>query len=296
MRMGRLVREPLFQCLLGGLLLFGLHVLIRGDTNGSADRVVVPEGRVVALASAFERTWMRPPTPTELEGLVDELVTEEILYREALSLGLDRDDVVVRRRLRQKMEFLLQDEAEAVVGPSSDEPFPESELRAELERASARFAIPPRTSFEQLFVDPQRQPEAGKSADARATALLTHLRAAGGGDAAGDATLLPGRLTAATPDEVDAIFGEGFAAALAEVVPGEWTGPLRSTYGLHLVRVAAREPGRMPALEEVRDELVLQLSRARTKARRRALERAVRDRYEVEIHLPAEPAAATSEP
>jgi hypothetical protein len=138
------LREPLVHFLLGGAALFALHGLVTGPEGGRPERIVVGEERVETLAAAFER----PPSGAELQGLVDEFVTEEVLYREALALGLDRDDLVVRRRMRQKMELLNDGLAETEPG--------DAELSAFLEANAERFRVPPRVSFAQVFASAER--------------------------------------------------------------------------------------------------------------------------------------------
>jgi hypothetical protein len=278
--MSKLLREPLVHFLLGGLALFALYGQVAGPASSRPDRIVVSEGRVAMLAQTFERTWMRPPSPAELRGLVDDYVTEEILYREALALGLDQDDLVVRRRMRQKMEFLNEGIAE--VEPD------EADLRAFLEAHPERFALPPRSSFVQVFV----ASEGLEAARTRAAELLARLRRGEDAAALGDPTLLPREMRAATPAQVSQRFGAAFAERLSELPEGAWSGPIPSSFGLHLVKVGERVPGRLPALAEVRDAVAREwAAEQRSRARARFYE-ALRARYEIEVHLPDAAAAA----
>jgi hypothetical protein len=269
--------------LVGGALLFALFGEVAGPGADRSERIVVSQDQVAMLVQSFERTWMRPPGEAELRGLIDDFVTEEVLYREALALGLDRDDLIVRRRMRQKMEFLND-------GLSEREP-DDAELRAYLEANAERFAVEPRFSFEQVFVSAERP----GSPDERAARLLARL--ADGEDPAGlaDPTLLPRSLTQATPREVAAAFGASFAQALAEAPEGRWSGPVASSFGLHLVRVGAREPGRAPALEEVRGAVAREWAASeRTQERERFYDE-LRARYEVEVRMPVAPGAESLE-
>ncbi len=134
--MRRLLREPLVHFLLGGALLFALYAAVADDPVDARDRIVIDEVRVANLATTFQRTWLRPPTRVELDGLVREFVDEEILYREGLALGLDRDDAVIRRRMRQKMEFLSTD-------LGGQEVASEAELAGFLSANRERFEKPP---------------------------------------------------------------------------------------------------------------------------------------------------------
>lgn len=194
----------------------------------------------------FQRTWQRPPTQGELDGLIDDHIREEVLVREALALGLDRDDVIIRRRLRQKMEF-LSDESASRLKPS------ERQLRAQLEADPDAYRRDGRISFRQIFLDPS---ERGEDLRREATELLSGLN---GADAAPDPAevgdslaLLPSRLDQAPRSEVTSLFGRSFADQLFQQKPGSWSGPLESGYGLHLVRIEAITPGDIPPLEDVR--------------------------------------------
>lgn len=272
--MKRLLHEPLLHFLLGGALLFVLYGMVGRDSARAPDRVVIGEQQVLNLAATFERTWLRAPTPDELDQIVQDFVDEEILYREGLALGLDRDDLVVRRRLRQKVEFLYLDLGE------QREPT-EAELSTYLSANRERFQDPARISFQQRFVSPD---EGSPAARRRAEEVLSRLHA--GEDAEGDATLLPGTLTKASEREVAAAFGADFAADLFASTGDAWIGPIASSYGLHLVRVEERIPARRPALEQIRRAVEIEYEAAqRAEARQRFLQE-LRGRYEVETHMP----------
>jgi hypothetical protein len=254
---------------------------VSGDPGERRDRIVVTETQVASLAAMFERTWMRAPTAEELRGLVDEHVTEEILYRQALALGLDRDDLIVRRRMRQKMEFLS---AELTATEPSEE-----ELSAFLREHPERFAVPARWSFTQIFFSLER------GGEARAAALLRELRdgtASADPASLGDPTLLPAAHEGVTELEAADRFGAPFAEGLAAAPEGEWHGPVASAFGLHLLRVVRREPARAPALDEVRDAVAREWAAARSAEQQQRFYRALREGYEIALpELPASPAA-----
>ena len=271
----RMLHEPLVHFLLGGAFLFVLFGQAADPRDATSGRIVMSEFRIAGLASTFERLWLRSPTEDELRGLIEDYLKEEILYREALALGLDRDDLVVRRRLRQKMEFLNED-LTATQEPS------EEELRDYLAANAASFRVPARTSFEQLFLDPARS---DRDVYARAASLLAAVRAGDGG-ALGDSTLLPANLDRATPREIDQTFGEGFSESIAARAQGEWSGPFSSSFGLHLVRVTARETERMPGLEEVRQAVARDWDADQRRSANERFYEALRSRYQVEIRLP----------
>ena len=275
--MNRFWREPLVHFLLGGATLFLLYGAVAEKPSSRRDRIVVGEDRVASLAATFQRTWLRPPTCAELDGLVGEFVDEEILYREALALGLERDDLVVRRRLRQKMEFLHLDLVEPPV-PT------DGELSSYLAANADRFREPARLDFRQVFVDP----EVGDDDVARrAEQRLARLRAgeSGLGDAS-DRSLLPEGMQAASEREVAAAFGAGFARDLFALSAEGWQGPLASTFGLHLVQVERRTPGRLPPVAEIRKQVERELSAERRELANRRFLELMRARYEVEIQMP----------
>jgi hypothetical protein len=233
-------REPLLHFLVAGALLFALYRLVGGEGAVDPAEIVVTAAQVDVLAAGFTRTWSRPPTPPELDELVAEYVVEEIYYREALALGLDRDDTVIRRRLRQKMEFL---------GDTGAADPTDADLEAHLARHPDRFTGESRTSFVQVFVTDE------PGAEAAAARILGQLRAAGAAARPldfGAATLLPTGMEVATPRDIESVFGRELATALAGVPPGEWAGPLRSSYGWHVVRVTARSPAAVPELGAIR--------------------------------------------
>jgi hypothetical protein len=238
--LARLLREPLVHFLLLGAVLFAIFG--RGGSGaGIADRqIVVSEAEINRLAEGFSRTWHRPPAEDELEAQIRDYIREEVLYRTALALGLDKDDTIIRRRLRQKMEFLFE---EAVPPPQ------EAELRTYLETHPEKFRTQPLVSFRQVFVSQTR----GAAAETDTRRILARLTS-GAPDAAneGDPLLLGEGFSRTPLDRIAALFGDSFAQALAQSVPASWVGPLRSACGLHLVLVTAVEPGNLPPFEQVR--------------------------------------------
>ena len=207
----KLLREPLVHFLALGAALFALSAVL-GERGTTQDRIVVTSGQIEHLAATFARTWQRPPTPPELQALIDAWVREEIYAREARALGLDLDDTVIRRRLWQKMEFLVED---AAATPPS-----EAELQAYLTAHPDAFRTEPRLSFRQVFVSPDRR---GDGAASDAVTLLERLRAAGpGADIAGDRLGVPDELQRVPRSEITRLFGDVFAARLESVEPGAW--------------------------------------------------------------------------
>jgi hypothetical protein len=213
--MRKLLREPLVHFLALGAVLFLVFDLTAESDQPQQRRIVVTPGQVEQLVGQFTRTWMRPPTPAELEGLVREYVRSEIYYREALAMGLGQDDPYVRNRLVLKLEVLLDDlSAEADPG--------DEELSRYLEAHAGRFAEPARLTFRQVYLNPDRHADPA----AEAQRLRESLRDGADPAALGDVSMLIPGLDAASPDGIARQFGEEFAAALLALEPGDWVGPV----------------------------------------------------------------------
>lgn len=282
MRLKSLFREPLLHFLAIGAALF-LVFHWSGAGQGTS-RIVITGGQIAHLEAGFARTWQRAPTQAELKGLIDEWVREEIATREATAAGLDRDDTVIRRRLRQKFEFAAEDTFDA-------KPPTDAELQAWLETYPANFRREPRLSFRQVHLGPQRG--AALADDARR--LLDRLSAAGP-DAEiaqlGDSRLLPAGLERAALGEVARTFGAEFAGQLLELEPRRWAGPIRSGYGLHVVIVDERQAGGLPALADVRPLVERDFMAERRKRQLDATYTKLLERYRVVV----EPRAAAAAP
>jgi hypothetical protein len=239
----RLLREPLLHFLAIGAAIFAAYGLVApSDQSGARDRIVVTAGDIERLTSRWEKRWLRPPEPDELRGLVDEYIREEVFYREALALGLDRDDTVVRRHLRQKLEFLTQGLAAAREPETGD-------LVAWFEANRERYRSQPRVSFRHVYFNLDRRGAAGER---EAQVALAALRS-GTTDATqlGDSQLLQDSYRDVSLPEVAATFGPDFAEALTRIETGVWTGPVVSGYGLHVVHVERRSDSAIPTFAEV---------------------------------------------
>lgn len=275
--MRRLLREPLLHFLALGALLFALYGWLGRGAREAPDEIVVDRGRIESLVLQFERVRQRAPTPAEREALVQTWLREEILYREGVALGMDRDDPVVRRRIAQKMDFVAA--AQAPTQPSDDD------LQAWLDAHPDDYRIEPVYTLRQRYFDPGRRGERLEADLAAARAAL-----ADGAATAGDPTLLPEALDDAPLAEVTRVFGSEFAAALDALPTGGWQGPVRSGYGLHLVELRMRTPGRAATLAEVRPALERDWLRERSEAANRAFYESLRARYTVRVEDDPAPA------
>jgi PPIC-type PPIASE domain len=280
-RLRKILREPLLHFVVLGAGLFALFGVVGEPAEERKDQIVVSAAKVSNLAELFERTWRRPPTQAELDGLIEDHVKEEIFYREALALGLERDDIVIRRRLRQKMEFISED----VMQPA--EPT-EAELRTFLAKHANRFREPSRVSFTQVYLSPDRR---GEDAWGDAERMLVALDAGRVNPVdSGDPLLLEQDYQALAAPDVERLFGQGFAADIAELPLSRWSGPVESGYGLHLVLVHKLTPARLPELDEIPEVVANEWRAARLVEANEAFYEGLRAAYEVTVERPATPA------
>jgi len=241
----RVLKEPLFHFLLTGIAIFGWFYLIAPEEEHSEPgaTIMVDKKDVELLVTRFETSWNRPPSAQERQALIDALVREEILVREARKLGLDRGDQEIRARLAQKMDFLTDAIAASVT--------PEEEILQEYLGANPeRFSTPPRIAFDQVFLG-----ETPDSDDIERA--LAALNSGSDWSNAGLQSLLPKSMPLSAARIIDSVFGMGFSGALGQLEPDAWSGPVRSGYGHHLVRVTSSLPAELPPLQDIR-ETVLQ--------------------------------------
>jgi hypothetical protein len=278
-RLKGFLREPLVHFLVLGALLFALDAWLRPPSSPAQQgEIVVGEARIRNLAQNFRRTWQRPPTRAELEGLVETHIREEVMVREALALGLDRDDAIIRRRLQQKVEF-VSEEAAASVAPTDED------LAQYMAAHPDAFRTDARVSFAQVYLDPRKR---GAALAGDAKRLLEQLNR-GEPDLSklGDSLmLLESRYGNAPQAEVARLFGAGFAEALVTQPVGRWTGPVESGYGVHLVKVESLVPGGLPPLAEVRPLVLREWANARRQELSKALYDKLRSKYRIVVKMP----------
>ena len=255
-------REPLVHFLVAGAALFGLFAW-QGEPADTASRTItITREDRARLAVEWERTMQRPPTDAELDDQVEHLLREEILYREALRLGLDRDDAVVRKRMANKMDFLAASMVESA--PADD-----AVLRQWLARHRARFARDSSYSFDQRYF---AQRGAANCASAE------------GMEHAGDAISLPASFENAPRNDVEARLGSAFMANLDRLAPdGKWAGPVQSGFGWHCVRLRQRTAGQTPPLAAIRSEVEADWRSETEAQRRKQAYSLLRSAYKVKI-------------
>jgi len=276
-RIKRILKEPLLHFLLLGAGLFIIHAMTSNARGGGgSEEIVVTTGQIEHLAVGFAKTWQRPPTTEELTGLIRDYVRNEVYYREAVAMGLDKNDIVIRRRLRQKMEFISEDIA-AQAEPS------DADLNAYLQAHPESFRVDQRFTFQQIYLNPE---EHGDNLASDAEHLLARLNqpdSQADPSTLGDSFLLAHRFVSMPAGEVVKQFGESFAAKLPELAIGHWVGPVESGYGVHLVLVSARTDGRLPELSEVRDAVRREWENARRREANEQFYKELLGRYTVTI-------------
>ncbi|SCW63119.1 Parvulin-like peptidyl-prolyl isomerase [Rhizobium mongolense subsp. loessense] len=270
-----LLREPLLHFVVGGALLFAGYVWLDRERTDASDLepVRIGEGEVRWLEETWANQWLRAPSTQELQELVADLVSEELLAREAREMGLDRNDTIVRRRLAQKLKFIVEDTS-GLIEPN------EAELRQFYEANVARFQSGARVSFTQIFFNPALR----KDASSDAKAALVELKRARDTDLAamlGDRWLLDTEVRDADEQAVSGMFGPDFARAVFALKPGMWSEPVKSGYGIHLVSIANSSAGRQPPFEEVRDEVLQEWRREKEKGANRDYIARLREKYGV---------------
>ncbi|MGE0031993.1 MAG: peptidyl-prolyl cis-trans isomerase [Steroidobacteraceae bacterium] len=287
----KLLREPLLHFVVVGAVLFGAYAWLNRGAGEDPDRsILITEREVAWLTETWSRQWQRPPTAAEMQGLVADYLRETLLEREARALELDRDDLIVRRRLAQKMDFILADTAR-IVEPT------DAELHALYDGDRSRFDAPPVISFATLYFSTDKRGDRAW-ADAR-DALARLSRAGAGADSGlmGDASLLPDAMQDADQLAIAGVFGQAFAEAVIALDPGPWRGPVESAFGLHLVRITARREAQPRAFEAVRESLAVEWQRRKEAEAKRDYFRGLLDRYDINatdsVRPLVEPALAT---
>ena len=241
------IKEPLLHFLVLGAVVFGLYGFV-GPDQPADDEILVTRGQQEHLVTAFTRTWKRPPTQVEFRGIVDDWIREEIAYREGLRLGLDSNDTIIRRRLRQKLE-VLADDIVSMAEPS------EEILRQYVEDNIAEYTLDPVYTLRQVYINVDERGAAAEQDAEQALLLLNTDSVLTNPASLGDRISLSHRHVGKTASELAASFGAAFSGNLADLEPGRWHGPVLSGFGIHLVFIDEVVPGRPLTLEEVSREL-----------------------------------------
>ena len=249
--MKRLLREPLIHFLLIGAALFAVYHYLQPARGAapSSKQIQLSLDELAQLAALFQSQWRRDPTPEEFGRMVEQKVQSEVLYREAMAMGLDKDDEIVKRRMAQKMQFLAEDVA-AAREPTTEE------LKSWFEKNSAKFALPPRLSFRHLYFSPDRRGTHARDDAASALARLAgQPQDAKAAEGIADPFMFQDYYRDRAPDYLGKEFGPQFAQAVEKLAPGSWQGPVESGFGWHLVFVDTVISGRVPDFEEIESDV-----------------------------------------
>ena len=272
----RWLKEPLLHFLLIGAGLFALYYFTAGPDANRPNHITVKQTDIDRLAAQWQQRRRRQPTAQEMQALVDAYIREEILYREALALGLDKNDVIIRRRLGQKLEFMFKDLGEQVA-------ITDEEIREYYERNAERYREPARYTFTQVYLSWDKR---GDKTEADAKALLDQLRAQSGpvdAAAVSDRFLLDYEFEGQAEQQLASMFGQKFAEQVGILEVGSWQGPIASGYGLHLIYIKERSEPRTPDLADVKDKVRWDLQNERSKTMDKAFYEELRRRYEIKI-------------
>jgi hypothetical protein len=285
----KLFKDPLLHFLLIGAALFLVYgwrgnsaSLPGGQAGTPTTQIVVTRDALDQMNNLFSKTWQRPPTEEEQIGLIEDFVRNEIYYREALAIGLDRDDEVLKRRLRQKMEFIYEDIT--VWAEPTDE-----DLKAFMKKHPEKYLTDPQIAFRQVYISAYKR---GKNAESDAREVLAQLAAGAVPDSVGDPTMLEPEVGLSAIWDIRKQFGDEFSRNLLDLKPGRWTGPIRSGFGLHLVFIRERLGGRLPDLKEVREAVKRDWTAERQKELKDAAYAKIRERYTVSVERPKAAAAS----
>lgn len=277
------LREPLVHFLaIGALIFLAFSVLDDEPETAALQEIVVTRATSDQLAANFEVTWRRAPTDQEKALLVDEFIREEVLVREAKALSLDRNDAVIRNRLRQKMAFLT-DSVAGAMQPT------EQELADYFEANANQYKPKPTIGFEQVFV--------GENPSEAEIAEVTAALGAGANPAElGARTLLPPSIPPSQASSIDGAFGKGFFEQLIDIEPDAWRSAIRSGYGVHVVRVTSRTTGDVPGLEEIRETVIRDWRGEKANEIAEAQFQRLRANYVIRLPDPADANSGKSQP
>ncbi len=271
--MKKLHKEPLLHFLIIGALIFVVFSIVNKEEAAvSGNKIVVSSAEIERLSDNWSKKWNRPPTETELKGLVESYIREKVYYREALALGLDQNDTILRRRLMQKMEFLSNDLAEL------NQP-DDTALNKYFVDNQDKYKLPARVSFTHIYFSLDKR---GAKTAEDAKSVLSGLDALRSPER-GDRFMLEYDFVQETPSEVARLFGSGFAEQLFTLETNTWQGPVESGYGLHLVRISEKIDSRIPELASVIDKVRTDFMFEQRQKMNKEIYEKFKERYEIVV-------------
>ena len=277
----KLLREPLLHFLFIGAAIYLLYGAFAETVPEETDKtIVVSAAEIEWMQTSWQKRWNRPPMVEELEGLIQQYIRETVLYREALTMGLNRHDQVIRRRLAQKLEFLAKDLV-ALTPPT------EEELVAYFDAHTDRYQKPALYTFTQVFFNPDKRGDTTlDDAEAVKATLMARGDAIEDAGALGDDFMLQSYYPEKDPLEIQKLFGSGFAESLMDLTPGQWHGPVLSGYGTHLVYVSSIHEASPPVFAQVREQVVQDWTSEKGEELNEQFYANLRDSYTIVIEKP----------
>ena len=277
----KLLREPLVHFMFIGAVIYLLYGVFAEPVPEDTDKtIVVSAGEIEWMKTSWQKRWNRPPTAAEFNGLIQQYIKETVLYREALTMGLNKHDMVIRRRLAQKLEFLAKDLVTLI--PPTDE-----ELQTYFDEHQERYQQPVLYTFTQVFIDPDKRGDTTLGdAEAIKTTLVTQGDAIDDAGALGDDFMLQNYYPEKDRVEIQKLFGSGFTESLVKLSPGQWHGPVLSGYGVHLVYVSSTQEPPAPVFAEVRERVVQDWTTDKSEELNEKFYASLREQYTVVIEEP----------
>jgi len=282
--MNKILKEPLVYFFVLGFVVFGLHSFLNRTNQESEDpfTVEVTSADIEWIRSSWEARMKRQPMQQELQGLINRYIRDEILFREAMAMDLDDRDLVIQRRLVQKLTFVFEDLAETI------EPT-DYELKNYMRENQEKYRIPQMISFTQVYFNPSKRKDAMEEAKTVLARLKPAERAPEEAASLGDTIMIDAAFRKKSPDEVARILGREFADALFSIDEKGWQGPIGSTFGLHLVYISDHIASRMPEFENIRKNVQYDFMYDRKKEVIDSAYNAVKSRYTILVEgLPYE--------
>ena len=277
------LREPLLHFLFIGAAIYLLYGMFAEPVPEETDKtIVVSAGEIEWMQTSWQKRWNRPPTDAEFDGLIQQYIKETVLYREALTMGLNKHDMVIRRRLAQKLEFLARDLV--ALTPPTDE-----ELQTYFSEHQERYQEPVLYTFTQVFIDPDKRGDATLGdAEVIKANLIVQGDAVEDPGTMGDDFMLQNYYPEKDQLEIQKLFGSGFSESLVELAPGQWHGPVLSGYGVHLVYVSNINEPPAVVFADVRERVEQDWRMERGEELNDKFYASLRDRYTVVIEEPEE--------
>ena len=278
----KLLREPLVQFMFIGAFIYLLYGVFAEPAVEETDKtIIVSAGEIDWMKTSWQKRWNRPPTEKEFDGLIQQYIRETVLYREALTMGLNKHDQIIRRRLAQKLEFLAKDLVTLI--PPTDE-----ELLTYFEEHQARYQEPALYTFTQVFIDPDKRGDTTlDDAEAiKATLIAQGEKAIEDAGTLGDDFMLQNYYPENDQLSIQKQFGSGFTESLIKLSPRQWHGPVLSGYGVHLVYVSSISKPPAPVFAEVRERVVQDWTTDKSEELNKQFYASLRKQYTVDIEEP----------